>query len=89
MPISPASSSPEHIPPTVSGVAQPDTERQFWTDSLADGLVLWDWTLRKAHPISSDAVHDALADLLDQIRPRDAGGWFFRAGHRVKEAQLA
>jgi transposase len=45
--------------------------------------------LRKARPTSFDAINEALADLLDQIRPCDAAGWFSHAGYRVKGAQPA
>lgn len=45
--------------------------------------------LRKARPRSRQAIDDAIRDLLDEIRPRDASGWFRHAGYGTRLAQLA
>ncbi len=44
--------------------------------------------LRKARPGSYDEINEALAKLLDEIRPSDANGWFTHAGYRT-HAQVA
>lgn len=39
--------------------------------------------LRKARPNSFAAINNALAELLDEIRPSDARGWFLHAGYML------
>jgi len=38
--------------------------------------------LRKARPGSFEEINEAIAELLDEIRPCDARGWFTHAGYR-------
>lgn len=45
--------------------------------------------LRKARPTSFNEITNALAELLDHIRPDDAKGWFVHAGYRVNHGQPA
>lgn len=40
--------------------------------------------LRKARPKNFDDINAALSNLLDEIRPSDARGWFKHAGYKVE-----